>query len=100
MQIFMIIAVLFSLAVAIFALQNSEIVTIRFLIWELPSVPQVLVILWAALAGMATAFFFGLSRHYRLTKQSKELKKQVYNLEQELIKIKPVKVEAIKEEVK
>lgn len=96
MQLFMIIAVLFSLAVAVFALQNSELVTIRFLLWELPSVPQVVVILLSSLAGMAAAFFFGFSRHYRLVKHNNELTKQIHNLEQ--AKLKPVK--SIEQEVK
>lgn len=89
MQFYFALATLLSLAVAAFAIQNSELVTIRFLFWQLPGVPQVMVILGAALGGMIIAFFFGFSRRYQLSKQLNELKDYARLLEQELLKYKP-----------
>ncbi|MEW6697706.1 MAG: LapA family protein [Bacillota bacterium] len=89
MHLYFALATLLSLTVAVFAIQNSELVTIRFLFWQLPSVPQVIVILGAALGGMVIAFFFGFSRSYQMSKQLHELKDYARLLEQELIKYKP-----------
>lgn len=89
MQLLFAVATLFSLTVAIFAIQNSEQVTITFLFWSLPSVPQVIVILGAALAGMIAALLFGLSRQFKLSKEAKELQIKLQVLENELVKLRP-----------
>lgn len=88
MQFYFAIATLLSLTVAIFAIQNSEQVTIRFLIWQLPTIPQVIVILGAALGGMIAALFFGLSRQFKLSRELKESTVRIQVLENELIELR------------
>ncbi|MDO7787047.1 LapA family protein [Desulforamulus aquiferis] len=96
MQFYFAIATLFSITVAIFATQNSDQVTISFLLWQLPSIPQVIVILGSALAGMVAALFFGLSRQFKLSKELKEALVRINTLDNELAKLKaPVEVKKI-----
>lgn len=89
MQFYLALAIMFSLTIAIFAIQNSSLVTIQFLIWELPSVPQVIVIIFSALFGMIVAFLFGIMRQYKLSRQLSEMRDYTSTLEQEIIKLKP-----------
>lgn len=90
MKLFFVLATIFSLVVALFATQNSDLVTIQFLIWQLPSVPQIVVILLSALGGMIAAFLFCLSRQYRLSKENSYIKNYAKRLEQELLKFGPI----------
>jgi len=86
--LFLGLAALFSLMVAIFAVQNPELVTIKFLFWQLPGVPQVMVIFGAAMAGMIATWFLNLSRYLRATRQLKDMKGYISLLESEIAKLK------------
>jgi len=92
MQFYLVSALVFSLLVAIFAVQNTDIVTIRFLTFQ-SSVSLVLVILGSAAIGALALFFLSLFRQVgnwmlirQLTHQKQELEKQVMRLEEELKK--------------
>lgn len=81
---------LFSLIVAVFAVQNTEIVIVKFLTFQFP-VSLVLVILGSAVTGALTLYFLSLfskvsswMKIHQLNQHKKELKKQIQELEQEL----------------
>ena len=76
------------LTIAIFAVQNSEEITIQFLFWQLPSFPLVLVILGAAAAGMLAAWLFGLSRRFKLYGDIREMNRYIETLQAELVQYK------------
>lgn len=87
MQIYLITALLFSLLVAVFAVQNTEVVTIRFITWQF-SVSLVLVILGSAIVGALALYFLGLFKQVgawfkirQLDGKKKDLEKQLEKLE-------------------
>ncbi|MDD4237258.1 MAG: LapA family protein [Desulfotomaculaceae bacterium] len=58
-QTYFILALLFALSVAIFAIQNTESVSINFLFWQYPGISKVLVILSSAAVGAVMVMFLG-----------------------------------------
>lgn len=90
MQYYLVSALVFSLIVAIFAIQNTVMVTVQFLTMQ-ASVSLVLVILGSAVVGALALFFLSLFRQVgswmtirQLTHQKEELEKQVKRLEEKL----------------
>lgn len=65
------LSLLFSLLVAMFALQNSTPVQINFF-WTVQEVPLVIVILGSALAGAFITLLFALFREYRYRRKRKK----------------------------
>ena len=77
-------AMIFALAVAIFAVQNTEKMTIFFLFWQVKEVSTVIVVLASAIAGILVMFCLGFISGYRKTRiirlleaELKEMKKIV-----------------------
>ena len=89
MRLYFGIATVFSILVAVFAMQNSEMVSIQFLFWQLPGFPLAFVILGAALSGMVTAWLYSVARQYKISRQYTELKNYARSLEEELLKYRP-----------
>lgn len=58
-QTYFIIALLFALSVAVFAIQNTESVSIKFLFWQYNGISKVLVILASAVVGAVVVMFLG-----------------------------------------
>lgn len=94
MQFYLISALAFSLLVAIFAIQNTEMVVIKFLTWSF-SISLVLVVLGAAVAGALVLYFLGLFKQVgswikirQLNQRKNELENQVKKLESQLSEIK------------
>ncbi len=83
MQIYLIFALAFSLLVAIFAVQNTETVVVKFLTFQFP-VSLVLVILGSAIIGASTLFFFGLFKQVGAWMKIRQLNHQKEELEQQL----------------
>jgi len=79
----LIISLLFSLFVAIFALQNSTPVDVNFF-WTVQKVPLVLVILGSVFAGAFITLLFALWREYR--NKRRRLKKEAEFKKQEELK--------------
>lgn len=72
MQFYGLLALIFTLLIAIFAVQNAVPVDIYFLIWKFPQVSLVVVIFASALAGALIMVFLGILRHLKnLRKQPK-----------------------------
>lgn len=87
MQIHFIIALVFAIIVAVFAIQNSAPVDIQFLFWEVPSISQVLVILGAAIVGALIALSISISKQLRLILQVRQLSQENKRLENECLQL-------------
>lgn len=72
MQIYLILALIFSLLIAVFAIQNSAIVTISFLLWEKP-LSLVLLILGSVAIGALIMFLLGSFKSIGFIRKQKEL---------------------------
>ena len=88
MPIFMLLlGMVSSIAIVVFALQNGRIVTVGFFDWSVEA-SLVLVIMVSALMGFVTAIFFELfiqiKLRYRLYKMGRQLKQ----VEEELVALK------------
>ncbi len=81
-----VLALIFALLVAIFALQNAGAVDISFLTFEL-SVSQALVILISAIIGALVVMLLSLIRWIKLQSKIKSLTKQNSILENEVKKL-------------
>jgi len=91
MQIYFVMALIFAVLVAIFAIQNSTPVHVQFLFWEIQRISQVLVILGAAAIGALIVLFMGAGKQIRLiwqvrqlTQQNSQLKNEHQQLKQQL----------------
>jgi len=82
MQIFYWIIFLMAIGMAIFAVQNSNVplITIKFLFWQFET-SLIYTILGSMGIGGLIALFFCVPRMIRSSFRSKELKKQIENLE-------------------
>lgn len=83
MQIYFVVALVFAVLVAIFAIQNSTPVHIKFLFWEIKRISQVLVILGAAAVGALAVLFMGTGKQIRLIWQIRQLTQQNARLREE-----------------
>lgn len=82
-----IIALLFSLLIAVFALLNNEMIVVNYLFGTM-EISAVLVILGSASAGALIIIFLNLVRNVKLGFKLRELKKKVKELEKLLASTK------------
>ncbi|MFZ5648811.1 MAG: LapA family protein [Bacillota bacterium] len=94
MQWYIAVAALITLAVSIFAIQNSQQVTLRFLAWDLPSFPLVLLILFSAATGVLITLLFSVAKQLRLTMQIREMQARIKKLEKQISTQPPDKAPA------
>lgn len=87
MQLIIMASLLISLVIAILAVQNPTIVSVRFLFWELPQTSLVVLILGSALGGGLIVLILDLVRFWRLglrlkqyAAENQELKVQIDRL--------------------
>ncbi len=97
MQVYLISALLFSLLVAVFAIQNTEQVIIKFLTFQFP-ISLVLVILGSAVVGALSLYFLGLFKQVgswikfrQLQHQKEDLENQVKKLQEKLASLEAAK---------
>lgn len=98
MQAYLIAALIFALLIAAFAIQNTMVVTVHFLIWQ-TEISLVLVILGSLVAGALLLFFIGLFKQYSNHRQKKDLKTQNKRLEKEVADLTK-KVETLESQIK
>ncbi len=79
----LVVALLFSLLVAIFAIVNNELVPVNFLFGSV-EISAVLLILGSAAAGAIIMTFLSLVRHVRVGFEVRDLKKKIKHLEEDL----------------
>jgi uncharacterized integral membrane protein len=58
--VYFVLAVLFALLVAVFAIQNPESVSIRLLFWQFDNVPKILLILVSTAVGALVVVLLGV----------------------------------------
>lgn len=90
-QVYWITALLFALIVAIFAIQNAEVVNIRFLGWQFQNISLVLVILGSASAGALFLFILGTIKQLSLALKLKEAENKIRKLENQLKELQEIK---------
>lgn len=73
MQGYLIGALVFILAVAIFVFQNTAEVTVYFLNWTSPKVSLAVVVLIAALSGAVITFLIDSFRQFKIARKIKDL---------------------------
>lgn len=80
MQIVLILALVFSIIIAIFAVQNTQSVAVRFLTFETQQLSVSVVVLASAAIGAILTFLFGL---WRTLRSSLELRSDRKKIEQQ-----------------
>ena len=83
-HVLLISAAVFAFLVALFALQNSEIVRVGFLGWNFET-SLVLVILGSALLGFLTALFLGMIMQIKLRFQLYKARQQIRLMEEKAL---------------
>ena len=78
---YLIAAAVITLVVSIFAVQNSQPVTLKFILWDLPSKSLVLIILFSAATGVLVTLLFSVARQVRLNMQIRELQARIRHME-------------------
>ncbi len=84
MQWYLFLAFLFILSISVFALQNSQQVTLRFLTWDLPPQPLVMVILFSAATGVLITLLFSITKQLRQNMRIRDLQHRVKQMEKHL----------------
>jgi lipopolysaccharide assembly protein A len=80
MQFLVFLSLLIAIVAVIFALQNTAIATVSFLVWELSS-SLALILLIAVFAGVLISFLVSIPQLVRANMKVRGLKKQVADLE-------------------
>ncbi|MBI1864645.1 MAG: LapA family protein [Nitrospirae bacterium] len=80
MQIVLIVALIISIAVAVFAIQNSVPVVVSFLAWEART-SLVILILGSALAGAVVSALLASVRWVRLSKELRASRRRIREME-------------------
>lgn len=95
MPVYLVLGLIFAIAVALFAVQNATRVDITLLVWQLKSISLVLVILGSALIGAISAGLFGIVKQLKLIKKLRDCKNimNAQELEIEYLKKKLAKEE-------
>ena len=82
-QLYLVIALLFAVAVAVFAVQNATPVQVNFLRWHFESSLVVVILISAALGALLTVLL-GVPRVLRIRRRLKEESTRLMELEQRL----------------
>lgn len=88
MQTYLILAMVFALLVAVFAIQNAAVVDIRFFSWTFSGISLVLVILGSAVVGAVFTLLLGAPKQFSMFRRVKECQFQNRRLQEELDQIK------------
>lgn len=84
MQWYMIFSTVVILLISIFAIQNSQQITLKFLTWDLPSFPLVLLILFSTATGVLLTILFNITKQIKMTLRIHELESRIKLLEKKL----------------
>lgn len=87
MQFYLISALFFALLVAVFAVQNTEPVTIDFLTWTFQDISLVLVILGSSVIGAVFLFLLGMVKQFSQYRVNRELTLRNNKLEEENLQL-------------
>ena len=87
MQIYWIVALGFGIAIALFAVQNSTPVPIRFLWLGVEDVPTSVLVLICATLGALVTFLFGLGREIRMRMAGRSSRRTVRSQEEQIAEL-------------
>lgn len=87
MQGYLIGALFFILAIAVFVFQNTDQVVVYFLNWTSPEISIALVVLISACTGALITFFIDSVRQFKIARRIKELTDQNRKLQKKLHKL-------------
>jgi putative membrane protein len=82
--VYWIVALLFALIVAVFAIQNAAVVNIRFLSWQFQNISLVLVILGSTAVGALLFFILGTIKQVTMTLKLRDAEGKIRKLEAQL----------------
>jgi uncharacterized integral membrane protein len=97
MQIFLVLALIIALIAVVFTIQNTALVTVTFLFWDLNQ-SLAFVVLLAILAGVLISLFVSLPGKVKRTMENTNHKKKIKDMDTELMSTK-VRLEALKQEL-
>lgn len=97
MQIFLVLALIIALIAVVFTIQNTALVTVTFLFWDLNH-SLAFVVLLAILSGVLISQFVAMPGKVKRTLENTNQQKKIKDLETELMSSK-VRMEALKQEV-
>ncbi len=81
MPILYLLITLVAVAIAIFALQNAEPVTVRFLAWQVERAPLAAVILVSGAVGAILVSLIGFVQRWKLSAKMRQLEARMRSLE-------------------
>ncbi|OGR90931.1 MAG: hypothetical protein A2992_04025 [Elusimicrobia bacterium RIFCSPLOWO2_01_FULL_59_12] len=82
----LILMLAFSLAIALFAVQNTATVQLQFLTWKAQSFPVAILVILSAAAGAALAFLLSLPIQHKRRKQLKQKERELSDLKDAISK--------------
>jgi uncharacterized integral membrane protein len=97
MQIFLVLALIIALIAVVFTIQNTALVTVTFLFWDLNH-SLAFVVLLAILAGVLISQFVSVPGKFKRTMENTNQQKKIKELDTELMSAK-VRLDALKQEV-
>lgn len=99
MQFGFIMSLVFAILIALFAVQNSNVVTIQLIFWKV-ELSQSVVILASAAIGAIIAAFLSIFKRFKSSLKIRELNHQIKELEQNLKKSETEKESILDAQVK
>jgi len=97
-QAYLLVALLFLLAIIIFVFQNTSLVIVHFLSWTSSEVSLAVVILIAAFAGAIVTFLLNTIRYFKVGKKLRELAAVNQGLQNEIDKLKAQRAKEFSQE--
>ena len=84
MQAYLIGALFFLLAIAVFVFQNTELVIVHFINWTSPEVSLAVVVLISACTGALITFLLDSFRQFKIARRIKDLTDQNVKLQKKI----------------
>lgn len=76
----LILMLVFTLAIAIFAVQNTATIPLQFLKWKSPAFPIAILVIISAAGGAALAFLMSLPVHHKRHRKLKDKERELSDL--------------------
>ena len=76
----LVLMMIFCMALAIFAVQNTATIQLHFLWWTSQTVSVAILVVFSAATGMVLTFFLSIPTHHKRRKQLKEREKELSDL--------------------
>lgn len=88
MQVYLFIAALCLIVIAIFIFQNPVLISVQFLGWNSPEMSLGIIILLAVITGIILTFMLDTIRYFKLARTIRELKNANNKLEKRNVNLK------------